>query len=473
MSSGAPETSANRHSGPFLSNPELELAGVVVSSAGKVGKDAGELCATAPTGVLATDDADAALGGADAVAYCASGDFRPDEALDDIERCLRAGKDVVSTSVYPLYDPKSAPDDVRERFEAACSAGNSSLFVSGIDPGFINHLLPLVMSGFCEEIEEIRGFEIFNYATYNAPDAVRDLVGFGTSLDNVPPMVLPGVPTMVWGGTIRLLARALGAELDDIRETSERLPLEETVTVPVGTFEKGTQGALRFEVQGIVGGRPAIVVEHVTRIHDDAAPDWPKSADGHGAHGVRITGRPNIELSIESEYPGGDRVSGGNTTAAAHVVNAIPHVCAAGAGLLDLLDLPLVYAPGIPSTRGLGSGLVEAQSTRHRSRRRVRACRCACAARCGREKSRCIYRDFSPFGRRRSFWSGHACLDWPLLLPRKGGRGRSKCRSTSLQKAPGSRRPATISSARCVRSPAIREPSRCARSSRLSPLSSC
>jgi hypothetical protein len=334
-----------------ISNPQLELAGVIVASPDKIGRDAGELCGAAPIGVKASGDVAAVLGsGVDAVAYCASGDFRPDEALDDIERCLRAGLNVVSTSVYPLYDPKSAPDDVRSRFDAAAHEGGASLFVSGIDPGFINHLLPLVLSGFCEEINEIRGIEIFNYSTYDAPDAVRDLCGFGTPLDSPPPMVSPGVPSMVWGGTIRLVARTLGVELDEIREVEERLPLVETVTVPVGTFEKGTQGALRFEVQGIVEGRPAIVVEHVTRIHDDAAPHWPRSADGRGAHGVRITGKPNIELSIESEYPGGDRVSGGNATAAAHVVNALPDVCRAEPGLLDVTDLPLVIGRGLLRT---------------------------------------------------------------------------------------------------------------------------
>ena len=71
---------------------------------------------------------------------------------------------------------------------------------------------------------------------------------------------------MVWGGQVRLMARALGVELDEIRETLDRRPLEANVTNAMGRFEAGTQGALRFEVQGIVGGEPRIVVEHVTRI---------------------------------------------------------------------------------------------------------------------------------------------------------------------------------------------------------------
>lgn len=110
-------------------------------------------------------------------------------------------------------------------------------------------------------------------------------------MDYEPPMLAATVPTMVWGGQVRLMARALDAELDEIRETLDRRPLDETVTTAsMGDFEKGTQGAVRFEVQGIVGGEPRIVVEHVTRIHPSCAPDWPAPPDGDGAHRVVIEG---------------------------------------------------------------------------------------------------------------------------------------------------------------------------------------
>ena len=160
-------------------------------------------------------------------------------------------------------------------------------------------------------------------------------------------MILPGVPTMVWGGVIRLVARGLGVELDDIREEVERLPLDRTVENQLGVFEKGTQGAFRFEVQGLVGGKPKIVVDHTTRIDDAMAPHWPKPHEGSGAHGIKITGRPNIHLEIESEDENHDRAAGGNTTAAARVVNAIPFVCEAAPGLLDALSVPLQVGRGL------------------------------------------------------------------------------------------------------------------------------
>ncbi len=83
-----------------VAHAELDLVGVVVSSPEKVGKDAGELCGLPATGVRAVDSFEAAAqGGVDAVVYAASGDFRPMEDLDDVERCLRAGASVVTTSI--------------------------------------------------------------------------------------------------------------------------------------------------------------------------------------------------------------------------------------------------------------------------------------------------------------------------------------------------------------------------------------
>jgi hypothetical protein len=330
-----------------LSNPALELAGVIVSNPAKVGRDAGDLCGLPATGVRATNDVAAALAlRADAVAYCASGDFRPTEAIDDIERCLRAGLNVVSTSIYPLYDPASAPEGLRARIGAACTAGNASIFVSGVDPGFINDVIPLLLSGLCERVDEIRAFELFNYSTYAQPDAVRNLVGMGQPMDASPPMLTPGVPTMVWGGPIRLMARGLGLELEAIRETVVKRALPQTVTTQLGQFDAGTMGAFRLEIQGIVGGRPLLVIDHVTRIVNDIAPEWPKPK-GDGAHGVIIRGRPNLTVTFDPEDDTGSAAGGGNTTAAARIVNAIPFVCAAPAGMLDALQVPLAIGRGL------------------------------------------------------------------------------------------------------------------------------
>ena len=332
-------------------HPDLDLAAVFVANPDKVGRDAGALAELGrELGVAATAAASAAdvtAAGIDAVVYACSGDVRPDDAVEDVRACLAGGLIVVTPSIYPLYDPTSAPAELIDPIRSAVAEGGGSLFVSGIDPGWGNDVLPVLLSGLAGTIEQIRCQEIFDYTTYDQPDSVRYLIGMGEPMDYEPPMVAPTVPTMVWGGQVRLIARALGVELDEIRETLLRRELDETVSNSMGEFEKGTQGALRFEVQGIVGGEPRIVVEHVTRIHPSCAPDWPMPPDGgDGAHKVIIEGRPRIEINVEATDEGGNRAAGGNATAVGRLVNAIPWLRAAGPGVYDALDVPLVPATG-------------------------------------------------------------------------------------------------------------------------------
>jgi hypothetical protein len=322
---------------------DLELAGVVVATPAKVGKDAGELAFIEPLGVAATDDVSVALAGdVDAVVYTATADTRADDAFADLVACLDAGANVVSTSFYPLLHPASAPRPMIQAVERACANGDSSVFVSGIDPGWALDILPILVSGVSAGIEEIRVQEIFNYALYDAPDVVREVIGFGGSMDSMPLMLLDVALEMVWAPMVRILAEALGVELDAIATHVERRPLQRTVEVPgMGTFEAGTQGAFRFEVQGVVAGRPRLVVEHVTRIDDECAPEWPTSTAPGGIHRVRVTGHPNLDVTIHGTEPGEPGAAGGgNATAANRIVNAIPAVCEAPSGTVSVLDLP-------------------------------------------------------------------------------------------------------------------------------------
>ena len=330
-------------------HPALELAAVVVHDPAKAGRDAGELAGLdRALGVAATDDVGAVLATRPgAVVYAASGDIRPGEALADVVAAVLAGAVVVTPALYPLYDQLNAPPEFRDPVLTAVAEGGGSLFVSGVDPGWGNDVLPLLMSGLGSTVDAIRCQEIFDYSTYDQEESVRYLVGMGRPMEYEPLMLAPSVPTMVWGGQIRLMARALGVALDDIRETLERRALDTTVTTrTMGVFEAGTQGAVRFEVQGVVDGEALIVVEHVTRIHPSCAPDWPSPPDGAGAHRVIVEGRPRIEVTVEATDEGENRSAGGNATAVGRLVNAIDWLVDAKPGLYDALDVPLRPAVG-------------------------------------------------------------------------------------------------------------------------------
>lgn len=328
----------------IIGHPELELAGLIVHSEAKAGLDAGELCGLGPTGVLATTDIDAALRiDADCVSYMATADTRILEAVDDLERILGSSKNVVSTSVVPLVYPPHVDKTITERLDAACQKGGVSCFTNGIDPGFANDFLPLALTSVCERIDRVRVQEILNYATYDQAEVLFETMGFGKPLDETPLLLMPGILTLAWGGCVEVIAAGLGAELDEIREVYERAPAETSFDISTGHVAAGTAAGLRFELQGIVDGRPAIVVEHVTRLHDDVAPEWP-----HGAgYRIQIDGEPRVRAEFDVEGSDGDENSGGLIVTAMRVLNAIPAVVEAEPGLLSVLDLPPVWGRGL------------------------------------------------------------------------------------------------------------------------------
>ena len=332
----------------IIDHPDLELAGVIVHNPDKVGRDAAELCGLdQPTGVLATDDVDALLATQpDVVSYMATGDLRPGEAVRDLCRVLRAGVNVVNTAVVPLVFPPAADRRQVEMLEAACAEGSASCFTSGIDPGFANDLLPLTLTGMCSRIESVRIQENLNYDTYDQAEVLFGMFGFGKSLDETPLILSPGVLRLTWGPTVHLLADALGVTLDDIVEVHERVPAPETFSIPTGTIEADTTGAMRFEVQGIVNGRPAIVLEHVTRLRDDLAPEWPAPPKG-GGYRIEIVGDPCWTLELGMVGADGDHNTGGLLATAMRLLNAIPAVCAAPPGLITPTDLPLITGRGL------------------------------------------------------------------------------------------------------------------------------
>ncbi len=121
----------------------------------------------------------------DCIVHTAMADDRIFEALGDLERFLAAGCNVVSSSPVMLQYPEPG-DPLAAPVIAAAEKAGVSIFVNGVDPGFANDALPLVLSGVSERIEEVRCSEVLNYNTYNQPMVLFDIMGFGRDLHDVP-----------------------------------------------------------------------------------------------------------------------------------------------------------------------------------------------------------------------------------------------------------------------------------------------
>ena len=320
--------------------PDLDLVGVWVHSADKDGVDAGELAGIGPIGLAATTDADAVLAAdPQCVCYSASGPSLDAGAVEDYVRFLEAGINVVTVTSPGLVHPPGYDARIRDRLTAAAEKGGATLYASGIEPGFAGDQLPLTLMTMCDTVASVRTIEIFDYSQYPVAFAMFDVFGFGLPLDKTPIMALPGVQGMTWGPPVRMIADALGVQLDEVRETFERLPTPRRLEVAAGVIEAGTAGAVRMETIGVVGGRDAIVIEHVNRMAPDLAPEWAQAARD-GTYRIEIEGNPGLscELTVGAVETSSAE---GMVATTMRVVNAIPYVCDAPPGLVSSLDLPL------------------------------------------------------------------------------------------------------------------------------------
>ncbi|MCU1357097.1 MAG: putative Dihydrodipicolinate reductase [Acidimicrobiales bacterium] len=262
----------------IVAHPKLELAGLWVHSDSKAGQDAGTLTGGEPVGITATQDGDALLAlDADCICYTASSDIRPDGVIDDICRFLASGKNVVNTSFVPLLFPAAAGEGVLDRLEAACREGGTSFYTSGIDPGFGNAGLAIHALALCKEVRQVRMMEIINYDTWDNPFTMFEIMGFGKKTVAESLLLSPGSTTLAWGPVLHLVAAAIGLELDEIVERHEIITAPEDFDIASGTIPAGTISGMRFEIVGVSDGEERLVIEHVTRLRDEDAPEWPPS----------------------------------------------------------------------------------------------------------------------------------------------------------------------------------------------------
>ncbi|MGE2727345.1 dihydrodipicolinate reductase [Mycolicibacterium pulveris] len=334
-----------QHSLPALiGRPDLELVGVHAASPDKIGMDAAQLCGRSePTGVIATDDIDALIAlKPDCVVYTALGETRPMEAIEQMAKFLSAGINVVGTSMVWLVTPNQADDWLRKPLEEACAAGNSSLYVNGIDPGYSGDTAALAALSLVTRAKSVAVQEVFDYGNYDDYEYTGTAMGFGAGPDDERPMAFqPGVVASIFGGLVRNLADHLGVELDEVTDRYEPWYTDKRIECKMMTVEPGRLAGVRFAAEGVRGGVPIITVEHTTRLTPEAAPDWEYPPDGHsGVHKVIVEGEPRIEMSTLLSHPTLDVTEAGCVSTAARVVNVIDWVCRAPSGIIAVEDIP-------------------------------------------------------------------------------------------------------------------------------------
>ena len=325
----------------LIDDPALELVGLKVSAAAKVGVDAGELCGGPNVGVPATDDVAAVIGAApDCVLYCATAVRRDDDAVADIVQYLKAGINVVAISTIPMVYPPAAPEAWRTAIEMAATEGNSTFYATGAEPGFISLNIPTALLSGAGRVDSYRMDE---YAldldkSYPIWDVLHESMGFGKPDGHVPARIASGKVNQDWETVVRYLADALGLRLDSVELDWETPLAPDDLPTALGTIPKGTICGHRWQLSGVIDGKPVVGVQYFATVSSTPWPeDWPRPArEGEGGMVFRVEGSPSMCLALTMNQRPEDRVNPGITVTAMAAVNAIPATVEAEPGLIGI-----------------------------------------------------------------------------------------------------------------------------------------
>jgi hypothetical protein len=326
----------------ILERPVFELVGLLVHSEANDRRDAASFIGQPDCGVHATrDKAHLADLDADIVSYMM---LVPD--VEFICRLLASGKDVITTGglMYPAWNNPEAARLLRD----ACEAGQSSFFVTGINPGFVDEILPLTLSLLSRDWKQVCISEYADCSKY-PNQGVIEIMGFGFTQEDIDAGKVADMQTMVdfFEASVAALAHGLGVELDEVRCTREFALTTKPVQLAFGQVEPGTVAGQRWRWAGIKNGEERIVQETYWIIAFDLGEGWPRSGDMEGdtRWQVIIEGTPSMRVIFEpresfSKIPAKTGAFNPSAVATAMAaINNVPAVLAARPGLLTAIDL--------------------------------------------------------------------------------------------------------------------------------------
>jgi hypothetical protein len=325
----------------IAANAGLELVGCYAWSSEKVGRDVGELCGLDPLGIAATDDVDTLLS------------LRPDcvvynpmwQSVEELARILESGANVVTTAAF-INGRNLGPD--RKKLVDACERGGSSLFGTGVSPGFVD-LLGLVMAGISDRIDKVTVSEAAHTMGYDSPETEKP-AGFGRPMDDPSLQAMTAEGTAVFGEAVEMMADALGVELDEVACEAEYAAALEDLDLGSWQIEKGCVAGIAASWQGRAGGRTLVELNVRWKKAPVLEPDW-TIEDGWV---VEVAGRPTVRTTVQFLPPPdfeatslADFMVLGHIMTAMPAVNAIPAVVAASPGIVTYANLLLPLPRGL------------------------------------------------------------------------------------------------------------------------------
>ncbi len=266
--------------------------------------------ASPPIGLAATNDIDALLAlEPDCVIYNPMW-FNVDEMV----RILESGANIVATAAF--INGQSYPDDGRQRILDACAKGGSSMFGSGVSPGYIE-LIAIALANASDRIDHVLISEEADTTAYDSPPTEIP-VGFGRPLDDPELPAMTAAATVVFSEAVALVGDALGVVFDEIVCEAEYAKTTKELDLGSWTLAKDTVAGVTIHWLGKIGGKSIVEMRVRWRKGDALEPDW----DVGMGWTIEIQGRPDDHH--EDRHPAA-AVLRGDDHGGVHGPRAHPH----------------------------------------------------------------------------------------------------------------------------------------------------
>jgi len=311
----------------LLEKEGVEVVGAVDVAKDKVGKDLGEVLGMKKRlGITISGSIDSALSRVkvDVAVHTTSSYLK--DTFPQIVSIIEHGVNVVSTCEELSYPYVSEPKLAKE-IDVLAKKHDVTVLGTGINPGFLMDALIITLTAPCQKIEKIEATRVMNAATRRLP--FQKKIGAGLSVQEFTQKMKSKEITghVGLGQSIAMIADALAWELDKVVvQPAEAVIAKKHVESKDIQVNAGEVAGLRQKAKGIVQGKEAVVLDFRAYIGAEEEYD-----------AVTIKGMPEVRQRISPCVHG-------DLGTVAMIVNSIPKVINAPAGLFTMKDLPLPSA---------------------------------------------------------------------------------------------------------------------------------
>jgi hypothetical protein len=317
--------------GALIAKHLLEKQGIDIVAAididpQKLNKDLGEVLQLGKeTGIIITDNVEETLEETrpDIVVHATSSYLG--QTFSQIGALVKLNVNVVSTCEELSYPYLSEPKLAKE-LDALAKKHDVTVLGTGINPGFLMDTLVITLTAPCTRIDRIEATRIMNAATRRVP--FQKKIGAGLTIEEFNTKIKNKQITGHVGleQSIAMIAEALAWKLDRITvEPAEPIIAKKSVASKNVQVPAGRVAGLKQTARANVNNKEAIT------LHFEAYIGAEQEYDAISVHGA-----PNISQKIQPCVHG-------DAGTVAMIVNGIPKVIKAPAGLQTMKDLPVPH----------------------------------------------------------------------------------------------------------------------------------